>query len=170
MRDKRGFVTHDFEPLYDEHSRVLILGTIPSPKSREYGFYYGHPQNRFWQVMARVLGEPVPTTIEEKKGLMLKHGIALWDVLQSCEIQGAEDGSIRNPVANDLTPILEQAQIRAIFTTGTKAAALYNRHCKPQIQREAIPLPSTSPANCRYHTLETLTKAYGIIRKYLDEK
>ncbi len=112
-------VMHTLEPVYNEYSRVLILGSLPSPKSRETGFYYGHPQNRFWPVLAAVLGCPPPTTNDEKRRLLLEHGIALWDVIASCEIAGADDASIRPPIeANNFTPILNTAHIAGIFTTG----------------------------------------------------
>ena len=153
-------VLHELSPVFNAQSRVLFLGTIPSPKSREKGFYYAHPQNRFWPVLAAVFGEEVPQTTEERRNFALLHGIALWDVLASCTIRGADDKSIKDPVANDLSIILNHADIRAIFTTGKKAAALYKKYCLPQTKREAIELPSTSPANCRYYTLERLCDVY----------
>lgn len=153
-------VLHELSPVFNAQSRVLFLGTIPSPKSREKGFYYAHPQNRFWPVLAAVFGEEVPQTTEERRNFALSHGIALWDVLASCTIRGADDQSIKDPVANDLSIILNHADIRAIFTTGKKAAALYKKYCLPQTKREAIELPSTSPANCRYYTLERLCDVY----------
>ena len=120
-----GFVTHEFGAFFDKDSRVLILGTIPSPKSREQGFYYGHPQNRFWKVLADVLGEKVvPQTVEERKKFLKRNRIALWDVLESCEIKGASDVSIRNARPNDMNRILQAADIRAIFVAGTKGEAL----------------------------------------------
>lgn len=160
------YVTHDFEPVFDEHSRVLMLGTMPSPKSREVGFYYGHPRNRFWKVVSDVCGEPLPETIGDKKAFALRNKIAVWDVLAGCEIKGAEDSSIRNPVPNDMCRILENADVQAIFTTGTKAAQLYKKYCYPKTGIEAIPLPSTSPANCRT-SYEELYDAYKKIRKYI---
>ena len=153
-------VLHELAPVFDPQSRVLFLGTIPSPKSREKGFYYAHPQNRFWPVLAAVFGEEIPQTTEQRRNFALSHGIALWDVLASCTIRGADDQSIKDPVANDLSIILNHADIRAIFTTGKKAAALYKKYCLPQTKREAIELPSTSPANCRYYTLERLCDVY----------
>ena len=138
-------ITHEFEPVYDKNSRVLILGTIPSPKSREMGFYYMHPQNRFWKMLCSVLNEEVPADIDGRRLLCLKHRIALWDVLESCGIRGAEDSSIVDAVPNDLQRITNSCQIRQIFTTGKKAHALYKKffHDLP----EDICLPSTSPAN-----------------------
>lgn len=158
-------VTHEFPPLFDKDSRVLVLGTIPSPKSREQGFYYGHPRNRFWKMLAQVFGEKVPETIEEKKALALGKHVALWDVLASCTIRGAEDASIRDAVPNDMNVILSRAEIRAVFTTGTKAASLYRKYCEPVCGMPCIPLPSTSPANCRMKD-EELLSYYQKIREY----
>lgn len=162
---KRQTVFHTLEPVFDEHSRVLILGTMPSPRSRETGFYYNHPQNRFWRVMAAVLGEELPASNAEKKALVLRHGIALWDVLASCEIKGAGDASIRAPIPNDLDRILGAADIQTIFTTGQKAAELYRRWLLPRTGREAVALPSTSPANARMR-LEELIEAYRPIASH----
>ena len=162
-----GLVTHEFDAFFDKDSRVLILGTIPSPKSREQGFYYGHPQNRFWKVLADVLGEKVvPQTVEERKKFLKRKRIALWDVLESCEIKGASDVSIRNARPNDMNRILQAADIRAIFVAGTKAAKLYKKLCLPTCGVEAIQLPSTSPANCGCSD-EKLREAYSQICKYL---
>lgn len=162
-----GFVTHEFGAFFDKDSRVLILGTIPSPKSREQGFYYGHPQNRFWKVLADVLGEKVvPQTVEERKKFLKRNRIALWDVLESCEIKGASDVSIRNARPNDMNRILQAADIRAIFATGAKAAQLYKKLCFPECGVEAVRLPSTSPANCGCSD-EKLREAYSQICKYL---
>lgn len=141
----RTAVTHEFPPVYDERSRVLVLGTIPSPKSREAGFYYMHPQNRFWKMLCAVLEEEVPADIAGRRGLCLRRGIALWDVLAECEISGAEDSSIRNAAPNDLSRIFTCAEIRAVFTTGKKAQALYERFFPGSMK--AVCLPSTSPAN-----------------------
>ncbi|MEM1484637.1 DNA-deoxyinosine glycosylase [Oscillospiraceae bacterium PP1C4] len=161
-------ITHTIEPVYNQNSRVLILGTLPSPKSREFGFYYGHPQNRFWRVMAAVLGKPLPQTNDEKRTLMLQNGIALWDVLHACVIEGAEDASIKAPEPNDLTPILQTADIRAVFTTGAKAASLYKKYLQSTTGIAPILLPSTSPANCA-RSLDSLVEAYGIIKTYLED-
>lgn len=161
-----GLVTHEFDAFFDEDSRVLILGTIPSPKSREQGFYYGHPQNRFWKVLADVLGEEFPQTVEERKGFLKRNHIALWDVLKSCEIKGASDVSIRNARPNDMNRILQAADIRAIFATGAKAAQLYKKLCFPECGVEAVRLPSTSPANCGC-SYEKLREAYSQICDYV---
>lgn len=157
---------HDIAPVYDAHSRVLLLGTFPSPKSRETGFYYGHPQNRFWTVIAHVLGETPPQTVAQKKSLLLRHGIALWDVLCACEITGARDDSIREAKPNDLKPIFQTADIQAVFTTGQKAFQLYKKYLQPVWIRPALVLPSTSPANCACG-MERLVEAYGQIAAYL---
>lgn len=160
-------IIHSIEPVFDAESRVLILGTMPSPKSREVQFYYGHPQNRFWRVLAAVLGEEVPQSVPEKKTMLLRHRIALWDVLAECEITGASDSSIRNPVANDLSVILDHAPVQAVFTTGATAWKLYTRLQKPHTGIEAVRLPSTSPANCAVK-MEALTEAYKAILPWLE--
>lgn len=160
-------IIHSIEPIFDAESRVLILGTMPSPKSREVQFYYGHPQNRFWRVLAAVLGEELPQSVPEKKAMLLRHRIALWDVLAECEITGASDSSIRNPVANDLSVILDHAPVQAVFTTGATAWKLYTRLQKPHTGIEAVRLPSTSPANCAVK-MEALTEAYKAILPWLE--
>ena len=160
-------IIHSIEPIFDAESRVLILGTMPSPKSREVQFYYGHPQNRFWRVLAAVLGEELPRSVPEKKAMLLRHRIALWDVLAECEITGASDSSIRNPVANDLSVILDHAPVQAVFTTGATAWKLYTRLQKPHTGIEAVRLPSTSPANCAVK-MEALTEAYKAILPWLE--
>lgn len=140
-------LSHQFEPVFDNTSRVLILGTFPSVKSREMNFYYGHPQNRFWKVLAALTNEPLPMTTDEKKSLLLKHHIAIWDVIQSCEIQGSSDASIRNVVANDISLITSQAPVTHIYANGAKAYELFMRYCKNPQQLPVSKLPSTSPAN-----------------------
>ena len=161
-------VTHEFPPIFDAHSRVLLLGTMPSPRSREVGFYYGHPRNRFWKVVSDVCGESCPETKEDKIAFALRNRIAVWDVLAGCEIRGAEDSTIRNPRPNDLDVILKHADIRAIFTTGTKAAQLYRRYCYERTKIPAENLPSTSPANCRV-SYQELYQAYAVIHAYLGK-
>ena len=153
-------VRHPFPPLYDAKSKILILGSFPSVKSREQMFFYGHPQNRFWKVIAAVMeADRVPQTIPEKKEFLFAHGIALWDVIASCEIAGSSDSSIRNALPNDLTPIFETADIRAVFTNGGKSYEMYRRYQLPVTGREAVKLPSTSPANAAW-SLERLTAAW----------
>ena len=153
-------VTHEIQPVFDSRSRVLLLGTMPSPASREQGFYYGHPQNRFWRVLAAIFNEPAPRTIEEKRDMLLRHHIALWDVLASCEIEGASDASIRDAQPNDLARIFDVADIRAVFATGTKAGELYRKLVEPTLGVPCTTLPSTSPANAKMK-LDDLTDAYG---------
>lgn len=153
-------VTHEIQPVFDNRSRVLLLGTIPSPASREQGFYYGHPQNRFWRVIAAIFDEPAPRTIEEKRDMLLRHHIALWDVLASCEIEGASDASIRDAQPNDLARIFDAADIRAVFATGTKAGKLYRKLIEPTLGAPCTTLPSTSPANAKMK-LADLVGAYG---------
>jgi TDG/mug DNA glycosylase family protein len=162
-------VTHEFPPLYDRDSEILILGSVPSPKSREQGFYYGHPRNRFWQVMAAVLGEPVPGSIPEKKALMLRHHVALYDSIEECDIRGASDTSIRNVIPADIPAILQKTRIREIFCTGTVSFQYYEKYCYPQVGIHARRLPSTSPANCAV-SLEQLTEAYRIIAVSSDRR
>lgn len=154
---------HPIKPVYDSYSQVLILGSFPSVKSRETGFFYGHPQNRFWKVTAAVFEEEVPQTVEEKQIFLLRNKIAVWDVIHSCEITGSSDSSIKNVVVNDLSLILEQAPIRQIYVNGKKAFSLYNKYIKPCIGWEAVCLPSTSPANAAWN-LEKLINAWSVIK------
>ena len=153
---------HPFGPLYDSGSRVLILGSFPSVRSREMNFFYGHPQNRFWKVIAAVFGRPVPQSIEEKKRLILSSGLALWDSIASCEITGSSDASIRNAKANDIGLILRSCGIEKIFCNGRKSHELYQKHIEPAVGRKAVCLPSTSPANARW-TLDKLIEAWSVI-------
>lgn len=153
-------VRHPFPPLYDAQSEILILGSFPSVKSREQKFFYGHPQNRFWRVTAAIFGAEALETIEEKRAFLLTHHIALWDVIASCEITGSADSSIRNVVPNDLTPILSAANIRQIYVNGGTAAKYYDKFQKPLLRREAVRLPSTSPANAAW-SLERLIAAWN---------
>lgn len=143
-------ITHPIPPLFDDKSRILILGSFPSVKSREGRFFYHHPQNRFWEVVAAVFGAPVPATIAEKKAFLRERRIALWDVVESCRIEGSSDSSIRDVVPNDLARILEAAPIEAIFTNGATAHRLYRKYAEPHTGRPAILLPSTSPANAAF--------------------
>ena len=144
-------IVHPIPPLFDSNSGILILGSFPSVKSREECFFYGHPQNRFWKVIARVLNEKTPVTIQEKTDMMLKHRIAVWDVIHSCEIEGSADSTIRNVVANDLSVILENADIKQIYVNGRKAEAMYKKYTEKQTGIKAIVLPSTSPANAAWN-------------------
>ena len=158
-KNTRTRVTHEFPALFDANSEVLLLGSIPSPKSREVGFYYGHPQNRFWKVLATVLGETIPETIPQKKAMLKRHHIALWDVLDSCSIIGASDTSIEDVVPNDIATLLAKTKIKHIFCTGATAHKLYEKYCEKATGIKAVKLPSTSPANCAVK-FEKLVEAY----------
>lgn len=155
-------IYHPIEPVYDSQSRILILGSFPSVKSREAMFFYGHPQNRFWKVTAAVFGCRVPQTIEEKRSFLLTNGIAVWDVIASCEIEGSSDSSIRNVTPNDLSQILNAAPVEQIFVNGKTALKYYEKYLRPVTGREAVCLPSTSPANAAWN-LEKLIQAWSII-------
>lgn len=141
---------HEFEPVFDENSRILILGTFPSVKSREVQFFYGHPRNRFWAVMAALTGWELPETVEEKKKLLLSNGIAVWDVIESCEIQGSSDSSIKNVVPADLSRIFDRAPIEQVYANGNKAYELYQKYSLEKTGRSIKKLPSTSPANAAF--------------------
>lgn len=141
---------HEFEPVFDENSRILILGTFPSVKSREVQFFYGHPRNRFWAVMAALTGWELPETVEEKKNLLLSNGIAVWDVIESCEIQGSSDSSIKNVVPADLSRIFDRASIEQVYANGNKAYELYQKYSLEKTGRSIKKLPSTSPANAAF--------------------
>lgn len=155
-------IEHPIPPVFNEHSNILILGSFPSVQSRDTGFFYGHPQNRFWRVLAAVFEDEIPQTIAEKQDFLLRHHVALWDVIASCDIVGSSDSSIRNVVPNDLTFLLEKAPIRHIYVNGQKADSLYRRYLEPVTGRNALCLPSTSPANARWG-LEQLIAAWKII-------
>ena len=154
---KADSVTHTFEPIYNNKSKVLILGTFPSVKSREQQFYYGHPQNRFWKLLALLMEDAIPDTIPEKKDFLLRHRIAVWDVIHS---------SIRDVVPNDISMILEKTQIKTIFTNGGKAHSLYEKYVYPVCGIHAVKLPSTSPANAAF-SLERLEAAWQAVRERL---
>lgn len=155
-------MVHPILPVFDRHSEILILGSFPSVKSREAGFFYGHPQNRFWRLLAVLFDETPPETIADKKALLLRNHVALWDVIRSCEIDGSSDASIRNAVPNDLSVILDAAPVRRVFTNGGTADALYRRCCEKKIGLHATCLPSTSPANARMN-LDALCRAWQVI-------
>ena len=155
-------IRHPIPPVFDKDSRILILGSFPSVKSREVQFFYGHPQNRFWKVTAAVFNEDVPMTIEEKKAFLVRNRIAVWDVIESCDIEGSADSAIKNVVANDLNIILEAAGIENIFVNGKTAEKYFNKYIRDKINRRAICLPSTSPANAAWN-LERLIDTWSII-------
>ena len=168
-------IEHTFEPVYDEHSRILILGSLPSVKSRENNFYYGHPKNRFWRVLWTVFAAAEPSEgtdgeyaidsfdIEEKKEFLLANHIALWDVIYKCDIAGSSDSSIKNVIPNDIGLILRRAPIENIYVNGNKAYELYMKHCYPVTGRDAVKLPSTSPANAAWN-LDRLIQVWKTIR------
>ncbi len=161
-KDLKNTIVHPFPPLFDGHSRILILGSFPSVKSRENRFFYGHPRNRFWQVVSSVFGEPVPGTIPEKKELILGHRLALWDSIAYCEVTGSADASIRCVIPNDMGILLSSAPIEQIFCNGRKSWEIYTRLIEPITGREARCLPSTSPANAQW-TEEKLTEAWSVL-------
>lgn len=152
-------ITHPIAPVFDGNSKILILGSFPSVKSREQMFFYGHPKNRFWKVLASVFDDTLPLTVNEKRAFLLKHRVAVWDVIASCDIIGSSDSSIRNVKPNDIEIILSAADIKAIFVNGKTAEKYYNKYLKERVHREAILLPSTSPANAKL-TLEDLANLW----------
>ncbi len=152
-------VRHEFEPVYGAHSRILILGSFPSVKSREEGFYYGNPQNRFWKVLSGLYGDKLPGSVGEKKVLLERHGIALWDVIAECDIAGSSDSSIRNVKPADLALILSSCSIRRIYTNGRTAGKLYAAYQQPLTGIPSVTLPSTSPANAAWN-YERLLEAW----------
>ncbi len=164
-------LTHSFAPVYNKDSRILILGSFPSVKSREQNFYYGHPQNRFWKVIASLTGwERVPVLIEEKRRMLLENGIAVWDVIFSCDIIGSSDSSIKNVVPNPLEEVLAQADIRQIYTNGKTAGKLYEKYIREKTGRECRMLPSTSPANAACN-LDELIRVWGEnLEEYLKKQ
>ena len=159
-------VKHEIPPIFDKNSKILVLGSFPSVKSRESQFFYHHPQNRFWKVLSSVVGVDTPTSIEEKKKFLLDNNIALWDVIASCDIEGSSDSSIKNVVANDLDKIIENCNIKQIFCNGGKSYELYRKYCEKDTNLKAIKLPSTSPANARF-SLEKLIAEWNIILNYI---
>lgn len=154
---------HTFDPVFNKESRVLILGSFPSVKSREIAFYYGNPQNRFWKVLEAIYNEEISNDIEDKKSFLLKHQIALWDVIESCDIKGSSDSSIKDVIPNDLNKILKEAEIKKIYVNGNKAYDLYMQYCYKDYNREVFKLPSTSPANATY-SLEKLIEIWQVIK------
>lgn len=157
---------HEFSPEYHKDSKILILGSFPSVKSRELSFYYGHPQNRFWKVIASVLRQEVPITISDKKELLRNHQIALWDVIQSCDIIGSSDSSIKNVEVTQLSVILNACKIVQIFVNGKTAEKLYRKYSEELTGQKAIVLPSTSPANANY-SLERLKHEWEILKQFV---
>lgn len=161
------YVSQPFDPVYDEYSDILILGSFPSVKSREFGFYYGHPRNRFWHVLSDILREDMPQSAEEKKDMLLNHHVAIYDVIESCDIAGSSDSSIRNVTPADITKIVEKSKIRVVFTNGRIAGKLYRKYHGEALPLPMIELPSTSPANAAF-SLEKLKEIWSReLKKYL---
>ncbi len=163
-----GPILHPIPPVYDNFSRILILGSFPSVRSREEGFFYGHPRNRFWTVLAHLLDEPIPLSTDEKKTFLLSNRIAVWDVIRSCTVSGSSDSSIRDVVPNDLTPILSVADIRAIFVNGRTAEKLYRAWIEPKTGRPCVLLPSTSLANAAWN-LDRLSENWSVTLPMLKD-
>jgi hypoxanthine-DNA glycosylase len=163
-------IKHPLGPICDSRSKVLILGTFPSPKSREALFYYAHPQNCFWATLAFVLGEEIPAPDPASKtAFLLRNRVAVWDVIHSCAIEGSSDSSIRDPVFNKFRPLIEASGISAVFTTGKKATGLFNAHCSGEAGMEAVYLPSTSPANRAYRGRAEFTEQWMRVRGALED-
>lgn len=156
-----------FPPVYSPESKALILGTYPSPKSFEAGFYYYHPQNRFWPLLAALTSSALPSSIPQKKQLVLSSGLALWDTLESCEILGASDSSIKNPVPNDIASLVGKTEIQAVFCNGSAACKFYRKYCLASTGIEPVSLPSTSPANAAF-SFEKLLQAWQPLASYLS--
>lgn len=169
MEHTKNRQRHEIPPVFDERARILILGSFPSVRSREGGFFYHHPRNRFWEVLAAVYGEACPRSIGEKKAFLLRNGIALWDVAASCEIEASADSSMRNVLPNDISVILREAPIERVYLNGGTAYALYRRLLAPKIGLPCEKLPSTSPANAAW-SLERLIGAWKVIREYQNHR
>jgi hypoxanthine-DNA glycosylase len=164
IKDERyKTITHPLQPFYDSHSKVLILGSFPSVKTREMKFFYGHPQNRFWPVLERLFAEPVPPDVPGRAAFLSRHHIACWDVIYQCDIIGSSDASIKNVIPTDLVPILAASQIKTIFCNGKTAGRLYAKHQERVLARPAIVLPSTSPANAAW-SLDRLTEVWSAVK------
>ena len=155
-------IDHPFPPLFDSESRTLILGSFPSVKSREAMFFYGHPQNRFWKLIAQLCNEDVPVSIEEKSALILRNHLALWDSIHSCTITGSSDSSVRDVVPNDLSVIFENSKVSRVFCNGALSHKMYMKYIYPATGIDAVKLPSTSPANAAY-SLERLAQEWKVI-------
>lgn len=166
MKDKYSRIVHPLEPLYDENSKILILGSFPSVKTREYGFFYGHKQNRFWKIMENLFDASLTRDIEERRDFLLSHNIAVFDSIYACDIIGSSDASIKNVVQSDLKEVVEGSKISKVFCNGGTSFKYYKKYHRDILEIEAIQLPSTSPANARY-SLEDLIEEWKIILKYL---
>ena len=166
MKSSERMISHPTPPAWDANSHFLILDSFPSVQSRENSFFYGHPQNRFWKIIARLTESEVPETIADKKKILLDHGIAVWDVIASCEIRGSSDSSIRNVVPADLSRILNNCSIKQIYANGGTAKKLYEKYSRPKTGRPITGLPSTSPANAAY-SADRLMESWGEIKKFI---
>ena len=162
---KHQTVTHPFRPLFQTDSKILILGSFPSIKTREYGFFYGHPQNSFWPLLERIFGVKLSTDIEERRAFLLQHHLAIYDVIYRCDIIGSGDASIQNVIPSDLSPILKEADIRQIFCNGGTAYRYYQKYQEQKTEVKAIQLPSTSPANARF-SMDDLYHQWKIIKAH----
>lgn len=158
---------HPIPPIYDKNSRILILGSFPSVKSREEKFFYAHPQNRFWKVLSAVVGDVLPKSTDEKRSFLARHRIALWDVIASCDIDGSADSTIRGVTVNDIARIVNESDIGQIFVNGKAAEKYYNKYVRPDIFEDAVCLPSTSPANAAWN-LERLIEKWSVIKNYIE--
>ncbi len=158
--DRYENIVHPFPPLYDDDSEILILGSLPSVKSREQMFFYGHPQNRFWKVMSRVLGEDLPATIDEKKAMLHAHHIALWDAIYSCDIIGSSDSSIKNVTPTDLGKIISSSKVTKVICNGKTSGKYFTKYQSKELGIEPVILPSTSPANAAF-SVEKLVDVWG---------
>ncbi len=158
----RQTVAHPLAPVWDSHSRILILGSFPSVRSREAGFYYAHPQNRFWPLMARLFQESTPLTTEERRAFALRHGLALWDSIERCIITGSSDASIRDAKPNDIAGLIAQSGIQRIYCNGQQSYRIFQKYCAENCPIQAVPLPSTSPANAAW-TMDRLAEAWKIL-------
>lgn len=164
LKNEKVHVTHTIKPTYNKESMILILGSFPSVKSRENAYFYGHPQNRFWKVLANIYEDSLPETVKEKKEFLLKHHIAVYDVIQECDIIGSSDSSIENVIPSDILPLIRKSKIKTIYTNGSLASKLYIKYLYPITNMKNIPLPSTSPANASY-SLEKLVEFWKIIKE-----
>lgn len=161
-------VVHPLKPIYNSESKVLILGSFPSIKSRENSFYYAHPKNRFWSTLEKVFKEDIGNSNQYREKFLLTHKIALFDVVYSCNITASSDSSIKDVIPNNIKKIVDESKIKAIFTTGTKAYSLYNKYLLKDVGIDAIKLPSPSPANCKKGIEDVLVNSYSKIKEYLD--
>ena len=152
-----------FAPVFDKNSKVLILGSFPSVKSREISFYYGNKQNRFWRMICGFFKETIPENTEDKKAFLLRNGVALWDMVSSCEIEGSADSSVKNAQIVDLEYILSNASIQKILLNGTLA---YDLFCQKyaDLKIPYIKMPSTSPANPRFDMELWRKELYDVFR------